>query len=182
MPNDNAYPPFVVPGAPRTPLGSYLVQGGAWSPDFTLRGNLSREMRAHVWNMSWGHCFYCGTNYLNPFDNLVIEHVVPLARGGTNEIENLVPACSNCNFEKGLLLLNEWRVARPYGEDPDDYPWLREWLDGEGNPTERPVALHVDSRLTSQFFFERWETYQHLRADECNAYHRMMERRMLGFR
>lgn len=30
-----------------------------------------------------------------------IDHVVPLSKGGTNEIGNLRPACYSCNWEKG---------------------------------------------------------------------------------
>lgn len=30
-----------------------------------------------------------------------VDHVVPLARGGRNELGNLVPACKWCNFSRG---------------------------------------------------------------------------------
>ncbi|MFJ8152239.1 HNH endonuclease [Streptomyces sp. NPDC094468] len=29
------------------------------------------------------------------------DHIVPLSRGGTNDIENLRPACGPCNFSRG---------------------------------------------------------------------------------
>jgi 5-methylcytosine-specific restriction endonuclease McrA len=38
-----------------------------------------------------------------------IDHIVPLARGGTNYEGNLTPACRPCNSSKGTLLLVEWR-------------------------------------------------------------------------
>ncbi len=37
------------------------------------------------------------------------DHVHPLARGGTNEPENLVAACKRCNTSKGAKTLAEWR-------------------------------------------------------------------------
>jgi len=44
----------------------------------------------------WGpRCAYCGSE-----GELEVEHVVPLARGGTNEITNLTVACRPCNLEK----------------------------------------------------------------------------------
>lgn len=30
-----------------------------------------------------------------------IDHVIPLSKGGTNDIENLRPACYDCNWQKG---------------------------------------------------------------------------------
>jgi len=44
----------------------------------------------------WGSlCVYCGEAA-----NLEIEHIVPLARGGTNEIGNLTVSCRTCNAKK----------------------------------------------------------------------------------
>lgn len=44
----------------------------------------------------WGpRCAYCGLE-----TDLEVEHVVPLARGGTNEITNLTVACHECNSRK----------------------------------------------------------------------------------
>jgi 5-methylcytosine-specific restriction endonuclease McrA len=48
-------------------------------------------------------CFYCGE--AKP---LTIEHKVPLVRGGSDDIANIVPACGSCNSKKGR------RTAREY--------------------------------------------------------------------
>ena len=40
------------------------------------------------------------------------EHVVPLSRGGRNDMSNLVAACSRCNSDKGDLTLSEWAADR----------------------------------------------------------------------
>lgn len=42
-------------------------------------------------------CAYCGRRD-RP---LCRDHVVPIARGGTNVIANIVPACRPCNSKKG---------------------------------------------------------------------------------
>jgi len=39
-------------------------------------------------------CFYCGEQ---PPAKLVIDHVVPVAKGGTDDEWNLVAACQPCN-------------------------------------------------------------------------------------
>lgn len=48
-------------------------------------------------------CCYCGST-----DDLTIDHVTPLARGGSNDLANLVVACRICNSSKGARLLEEW--------------------------------------------------------------------------
>lgn len=40
------------------------------------------------------------------------EHVVPLSRGGRNDMSNLVAACKQCNSDKRDLLLPEWAANR----------------------------------------------------------------------
>jgi len=51
-------------------------------------------------------CFYCGS-----FDLIEADHVIPLSRGGTHSIGNLVPACQKCNRSKGSKYLAEWLLA-----------------------------------------------------------------------
>jgi 5-methylcytosine-specific restriction endonuclease McrA len=51
-------------------------------------------------------CVYCDS-----MENIEIDHIVPLARGGTHTPENLAPACRSCNRSKGAKLLSEWKVA-----------------------------------------------------------------------
>jgi 5-methylcytosine-specific restriction endonuclease McrA len=50
-----------------------------------------------------GRCAYC----LNPFDKLTQDHLLPLARGGSNDIGNIVPACTSCNSKKNSRTLLE---------------------------------------------------------------------------
>ncbi len=49
-------------------------------------------------------CAYC---FRKP-KRLTLDHVVPLIRGGSNAIENCVPACATCNSSKGAKDLRVW--------------------------------------------------------------------------
>lgn len=40
------------------------------------------------------------------------DHVLPLSRGGVNDISNILPCCSPCNSDKRELTLDEWADDR----------------------------------------------------------------------
>lgn len=53
-------------------------------------------------------CIYC-----NRYCHLQKEHLIPVSRGGTNDDENIVGACSFCNTRKGFLLPLEFVFGVP---------------------------------------------------------------------
>ena len=53
-------------------------------------------------------CFYCGE--ARP---LTRDHKVPLIRGGSDFIDNIVPACRRCNCSKGTRTSSEFLAMRP---------------------------------------------------------------------
>lgn len=53
-----------------------------------------------------GQCAYCDMPATE------IDHVIPLARNGTNGIGNLVGSCSFCNRSKNNKLITEWKKVR----------------------------------------------------------------------
>lgn len=52
-------------------------------------------------------CFYCRRN-----PGSEIDHVIPISRGGTHGIGNLVLACRACNRSKSSKYVTEWKYAR----------------------------------------------------------------------
>jgi 5-methylcytosine-specific restriction endonuclease McrA len=92
-----------------------LANARAWlkaNPE--RRANYARARRAvqsgvaaHVTREEWEHlllayaysCGYCG-DWTQP---LTADHRVPLSRGGSHSIDNLIPACRACNSRKGSL-------------------------------------------------------------------------------
>ncbi len=51
-------------------------------------------------------CTYCGTD-----DDLTIDHLVPLARGGPHCQDNLAVACRSCNSSKGTKTYEEFMAV-----------------------------------------------------------------------
>lgn len=50
-------------------------------------------------------CQYCHDRF--PLDQLTLDHVIPLSRGGRDSWSNVVTACKKCNHKKGNYLLEE---------------------------------------------------------------------------
>lgn len=57
------------------------------------------NVRRDVWDKSNGRCWYCGVQ-TNPWKDFCIDHHHPSAKGGSDEIDNLVPCCRTCNSRK----------------------------------------------------------------------------------
>ncbi|MEB3277217.1 MAG: HNH endonuclease [Cyanobacteriota bacterium] len=55
-------------------------------------------------------CAYCGAGGVD----LHIEHVVPISRGGTHTLGNIVPACQSCNFNKSTHEVEAWYRSQPF--------------------------------------------------------------------
>lgn len=73
----------------------------------------------YIYDKNNGYCWHCGkklafTNYVGFTDDPYakgsweVDHSVPLARGGTEYLRNLVPACVPCNRAKGDLTSREF--------------------------------------------------------------------------
>lgn len=52
-------------------------------------------------------CNFCGTT-----EDITLDHVIPLARGGRHSIGNLQPLCGTCNKRKNSKLMSEWRYIK----------------------------------------------------------------------
>jgi len=74
-----------------------------------LEKDKARELRKSRWwriRIAQGYCHYCGGKFLP--DELTMDHIVPVIRGGKSTRGNLVPACKECNSRKKYLLPMEW--------------------------------------------------------------------------
>jgi 5-methylcytosine-specific restriction endonuclease McrA len=58
--------------------------------------------------LQWNCCYWCFT-YLHSYE---VDHIVPLARGGSNCKDNVVPTCALCNRQKRDMFVSEW-ILKP---------------------------------------------------------------------
>ncbi|MBC5796515.1 MAG: HNH endonuclease [Sphaerospermopsis kisseleviana] len=62
---------------------------------------ISEEVRARVRNQANNQCGYCRSLQKYVLGILEIDHIIPKAKGGTDDEENLWLACRLCNGYKG---------------------------------------------------------------------------------
>ncbi len=65
-------------------------------------------------------CIYCGTRSVDaPEGVLVPDHAIPLAKGGSGHIDNIVPSCKSCNDAKHTMTAEEffWSIDSGHQED-----------------------------------------------------------------
>jgi hypothetical protein len=65
-------------------------------------GRVPDDLRARVRAESGNRCGYCLARQEYVLGTLEIEHILPRARGGTNDQDNLWLSCSLCNTFKGV--------------------------------------------------------------------------------
>ncbi len=77
--------------------------------DINREKNKARDLRRSQWwknRRASGRCHYCSESF--PVQELTMDHVVPLSRGGRSVKSNVVPCCKECNSQKKYLLPIEW--------------------------------------------------------------------------
>jgi 5-methylcytosine-specific restriction endonuclease McrA len=104
--------------------------GGDWldlnaDAAFTKREReKARALRATDWwraQLARGVCHYCGKPV--GAENLTMDHVIPVARGGRSTKGNCVPCCKECNNSKKAYTPAEQILDRLFGDsNPGEQP------------------------------------------------------------
>lgn len=82
----------------RWQIKPYRHEGNA-----TPRKAIDDFTRGVVYGKTGGKCWHCQIDILpGAFD---VDHLIPLAAGGSNDIGNLVPSCVSCNRRKGSKVM-----------------------------------------------------------------------------
>lgn len=83
----------------------YYILDSDWANPARIKQE--REKAKKLKKTSWwraklnqGVCHYCEQKFLP--NELTMDHVVPIARGGSSVPGNVVPACQKCNQSKKL--------------------------------------------------------------------------------
>ncbi len=69
----------------------------------------ARALRKTRWwkqRLARGTCYFCGHRF-SP-DELTMDHIIPIIRGGKTTKSNVATVCKECNTKKKHLLPWEW--------------------------------------------------------------------------
>lgn len=90
------------------------------------RKAISKRVRFNIFKRDRFTCQYCGAH--PPGVLLHIDHIHPVAEGGTNDDDNLITACEPCNLGKGAGLLND--VPKSLAQKAEELAEIEEQLKG----------------------------------------------------
>lgn len=102
----------------------------------TKRSPITAKVRRAVWEKYGGRCAYCGVpvhlelDKVHRTNRMQVDHIIPVAKGGTNDPANLNPACGKCNWWKADIDLERYRQLIAFRRDgvPIFSKPQREWL------------------------------------------------------
>lgn len=88
------------------------------------RKALSKGVRFEVFKRDAFKCQYCGR--AAPDVILEVDHIVPVAEGGGNDLLNLITSCRDCNRGKGKKKLSENTAVDRQRQQLEDLNAIRE--------------------------------------------------------
>lgn len=91
------------------------------------RKSIPKKIRFEVLKRDSFTCQYCGASA--PDVILEVDHIYPVAEGGTNDLMNLITSCRDCNRGKSKTLLSDTTVVSKQKKQADDIQKRREQLE-----------------------------------------------------
>lgn len=88
---------------------AFEIQDPAWIKKEKAK---ARELRASQWwrqEIGRGVCYHCEKKF--PKEELTMDHLIPLSRGGRTLKKNVVVSCKGCNSLKKNLTVAEMRLS-----------------------------------------------------------------------
>lgn len=77
-----------------------------------MRRSLGKKLRFEVFARDGFACRYCGRQ--SDGVQLVVDHIVPVCQGGTNDQSNLITSCADCNSGKGGKTISQSVVSEEH--------------------------------------------------------------------
>lgn len=104
--------------------------------------NISDRVKIAVRQVYGGVCQYCQCGDANH-----VDHIVPLAKDGLDDVENLILSCESCNLRKGVALIPDTYVALILGIAAQKAPLIRKML-APKEKKEKPLPEKFKKAIT----------------------------------
>ena len=84
--------------------GYYILDIDTWLKYYVSKGRIKfpQEIRERIYREYNGTCALCGHRI--KYDDMTLDHIVPLVMGGADNVNNLQCTCRTCNMFKGSIL------------------------------------------------------------------------------
>ena len=85
---------------------------------FRIEKAKARKLRKSQWwsqKVQEGVCHYCGGKFKS--EEMTMDHIVPISRGGKSAKNNIVAACKTCNSKKKYYTPAEIILRDDMGKD-----------------------------------------------------------------
>ena len=91
------------------------------------RKSIPKSVRFEVFKRDSFKCQYCGASA--PDVILEVDHIVPVAEGGENDMMNLITSCRDCNRGKGKKKLTDRQTIEKQKTELDDLNERRQQME-----------------------------------------------------
>lgn len=132
------------------------------------RKPLGKKIRFEVFKRDKFTCQYCGSKA--PDVVLHVDHIQPVAEGGSDDLMNLITSCVDCNSGKGARLLTDDSVVERQRKQIEDLEERRQqlemmlqWREGLSDLKEGAVDAVVDNIAARSKFTPNENGRQHIR-------------------
>lgn len=113
------------------------------------------KKRFQVLERDWFRCQYCWKNGKDV--SLEVDHIIPKAKGGTDEFNNLITCCRECNIWKGKEIvgtsINIWKLKIAEHESKTIKWFFDEWNE-LGNWSIEKKNLSFISWFIKLYYFD----------------------------
>src|SRR4030065_254306 len=87
-----------------------LFTGTTYCNEKCRYNNTLTKIRITLFDRDECTCKYCGRSPMKDKNVILhIDHKIPKKKGGTDDLNNLITSCEQCNLGKSDLLLNYWK-------------------------------------------------------------------------
>lgn len=87
-----------------------------------------RMWKESIKNQWDNRCAYCGST-----ERLSLDHIIPQCKGGSNQVNNVLCACTKCNADKGHEDWIIWYIQQPFFTE-ERRRRIEDWMSGEEEP------------------------------------------------
>lgn len=115
----------------------------------TRRKGLGKKVRFEVFKRDRFTCQYCGRQA--PDVVLVVDHIHPVAKGGADELLNLITSCDGCNAGKGATSLDDDAMVSKQraqlellAERRDQIDMMLQWSKGLSEQRDYEVEAFIE--------------------------------------